>query len=79
MNQTNADHRFETDVLVIGGGIAGCFAAIKASEQGARVILVDKGHAGKSGQTPYAGNFMAYNPAWGHNIDEWMNYINKTR
>jgi aspartate oxidase len=27
----------ETDVLVIGGGIAGCFAAIKAKEQGADV------------------------------------------
>ncbi len=72
------EYRLEADVLVIGGGIAGCFAAIKASEQGARVILVDKGYAGKSGQTPYARNFMAFNPAWGHNLDDWMAYINKT-
>jgi len=27
----------ETDVLVIGGGMAGCFAAIKAKEQGLNV------------------------------------------
>lgn len=67
-----------TDVLVIGGGIAGCFAAIKAREQGADVILVDKGFAGKSGQTPYARGFMAFNPEWGHRLEAWMSYINKT-
>ena len=78
MNELNPENRLEADVLVIGGGIAGCFAAIKASEQGAKVILVDKGYAGKSGQTPYAGNLMVFNPAWGHNLDDWMNYINKT-
>jgi succinate dehydrogenase/fumarate reductase flavoprotein subunit len=78
MNTSMIVNRLEADVLVIGGGIAGCFAAIKASEQGATVILVDKGFAGKSGQTPYANNFMAFNPAWGHELDDWMNYINKT-
>ena len=40
----------ETDVLVIGGGIAGCFAAIKAREQGLDVTIVDKAYAGKSGR-----------------------------
>jgi succinate dehydrogenase/fumarate reductase flavoprotein subunit len=68
----------DADVLVVGGGIAGCFAAIKASEQGAKVLLVDKGFAGKSGQTPYARGFMAFNSEWGHKLDAWMNYINKT-
>ncbi len=32
----------KTDVLVIGGGIAGCFAAIRASEVGRSVVLLDK-------------------------------------
>ena len=32
----------ETDVLVIGTGAAGCFAAIKAHDLGARVIIVNK-------------------------------------
>ncbi|MBW2066967.1 MAG: FAD-dependent oxidoreductase [Deltaproteobacteria bacterium] len=33
----------ETDVLVLGAGAAGCLAAYGAREQGARVIIVDKG------------------------------------
>ncbi len=32
----------KTDVLIIGGGIAGCFAAIRASEMGKSVVLLDK-------------------------------------
>ena len=78
MTNSCKETRFETDVLVVGGGIAGCFAAIKAKEQGAEVILVDKGFVGKSGQTPYANGFMAFNPDWGHKLDDWMGYINKT-
>ena len=40
----------ETDVLVIGGGLAGCMAAIKASEEeGIRVTLVDKSNTIRSG------------------------------
>ncbi len=41
-----------TDVLVIGGGIAGCHAAINAAKRGAKVIVVEKGatvHSGCSG------------------------------
>jgi len=78
MNITTTENRLEVDVLVIGGGIAGFFAAIKARQQGATVLLVDKGFAGKSGQTPYARGFMAFNPDWGHRLDDWMSYINKT-
>jgi len=66
----------ETDVLVIGGGMAGCFAAIKAKEQGVDVILVDKGYVSKSGQTPFAGAFRVFNPEWGHDLDAWMDQVN---
>lgn len=66
------------DVLVVGGGIAGCFAAIKAREKGASVLLIDKGYVGKSGQSPYAGSFMVYNPAWGHDLQAWMDLVNRT-
>jgi len=39
----------ETDVLVIGGGLAGCMAAIMASEEEVRVTLVDKSNTIRSG------------------------------
>lgn len=45
-----------TDVLVIGGGPAATWAAISATESGARVILVDKGYCGTSGATAAGGN-----------------------
>ncbi|MGI9860135.1 FAD-dependent oxidoreductase [Moorella naiadis] len=52
------------DVLVLGGGPAGCFAAIKAREAGAeRVLLVDKGYVGKSGCATFgAGSFKGFIP-----------------
>ena len=65
----------ETDILVIGGGMAGSFAAIKAREQGLDVTLVDKGYAGKSGSTPYAFWYAVFNPDWGHELDAWVNYV----
>lgn len=41
--------KFDADVLIIGGGAAGCRAAIEAADSGAEVILVDKGVFGHSG------------------------------
>jgi succinate dehydrogenase/fumarate reductase flavoprotein subunit len=69
-------YELETDVLVVGGGMAGLFAAIKAADQGARVTLVDKGYAGRSGSTPHAFFFAVFNPAWGHDLDAWMKPVN---
>lgn len=39
----------EADVLVLGGGIAGCMAAISAAQKGQKVILVEKGATRRSG------------------------------
>ena len=39
----------EFDVLIIGGGIAGCHAAINAARAGARVAVLDKGAVIRSG------------------------------
>ena len=39
----------DSDVLIIGGGLAGCMAAIKASEYGATVTLVEKANTLASG------------------------------
>ena len=49
-----------TEVLVVGGGMAGVFAAVKAHDGGAKVILVDKGAVGKSGQTPFARGIFRF-------------------
>jgi len=39
----------KTDVLVLGGGIAGCWAAISAAKKGVNVVLVEKGATIRSG------------------------------
>jgi len=37
------------DICVVGGGLAGCMAAIRAAQLNANVILVDKSHPERSG------------------------------
>lgn len=46
----------ETDVLIIGGGMAGLPAALRAREEGAEVLIVEKGYTGLAGQAPRGGN-----------------------
>jgi succinate dehydrogenase/fumarate reductase flavoprotein subunit len=50
------------DVLVIGGGPAGCWAALEAVGMQAKVVLVDKGYCGSSGATASAGTQIWYVP-----------------
>ncbi|MDP2931294.1 MAG: FAD-binding protein [Chloroflexota bacterium] len=48
------------DVLVIGGGLGGTFAAIKAEEAGAgKVVLVSKGKLGKDSVSTFAAGVMS--------------------
>jgi succinate dehydrogenase/fumarate reductase flavoprotein subunit len=61
----------ETDILVIGGGIAGVFAALRASRNGAKVVLVDKGSVGRSGQTPFANGFAVFDESNGDDRATW--------
>ena len=51
---------YQTDVLVIGGGMAGLFAAVKAHDAGAKVMIASKGRLGSSGQTPFAKGIFAF-------------------
>ncbi|MBR1218899.1 FAD-binding protein [Bradyrhizobium sp. U87765 SZCCT0131] len=51
---------FEADVLVLGGGPAGAWAAVSAAQRGARVVLADKGFCGTSGATAAAGTGVWY-------------------
>ncbi|MEP0872581.1 FAD-binding protein [Trichocoleus desertorum AS-A10] len=48
------------DVLVIGGGPSGAWAAWSAASNGAKVILVDKGYCGTSGAAAASGNGVWY-------------------
>ncbi|MBI4318002.1 MAG: FAD-binding protein [Chloroflexi bacterium] len=60
--QTNQPDIIDTDVLVIGGGIAGLFAAISAkrSQPELRVLLVDKAQPGASGCSVFAAGVLNY-------------------
>ena len=48
-----------TDVLVIGGGISGLLAGVKAKETAEDVLVVDKGGIGWAGQVPLSGGDCA--------------------
>jgi len=52
------EQEIETDVLIIGGGIAGCWAAISAARKGVNVALVEKAATVRSG-------------AGGPGVDHW--------
>lgn len=66
----------ETDVLVIGGGMAGLFAAVKAHDAGAKVLMVSKGRLGSSGLTPFAKGIFNYDKATASmSIDEFVETV----
>ena len=48
-NEYGQTETVESDVLVLGGGLAGCFAAISAARKGKKVVLVEKGATKRSG------------------------------
>ncbi|HEX9999969.1 MAG TPA: FAD-dependent oxidoreductase [Actinoplanes sp.] len=50
------------DVLVLGGGPAGTWAAVAAARSGATVVLADKGYCGTSGAAAAGGNNVWYVP-----------------
>ncbi|WP_309496473.1 FAD-binding protein [Sulfurovum sp.] len=71
------DH--QNDVLVIGGGVAGVFAAVKAKDAGADVLLVAKGGLGTSGQTPFAkGVFSFDEETSGMSLDEFTKKVSQS-
>ena len=44
-----ADRVVETDLMIMGGGIAGCYCAVKAAKKGLDVTLVEKAKTDRSG------------------------------
>ena len=48
-SQVSQVENVHADVLVLGGGVAGCMAAIAAAHKGQQVVLVEKGAVKRSG------------------------------
>lgn len=59
---TDFDPNLAADVLVIGGGPVGTWAAWSAASSGASVVLVDKGYCGTTGCAAASGNGVWYVP-----------------
>jgi len=63
---------FQSDILVIGGGMAGFFAAVRAVERGLTVVMADKGTVGRSGFTPWANTFSIFDESLGDRAEDWI-------
>lgn len=59
-----------TDVLILGGGFAGTWAALRAADVGAKVTLVDKAFVSRSGASPISGGITTC-PLDGDDLDDW--------
>lgn len=69
----------KTDVLVIGGGMAGLFAAVKAYDAGSKVMLVSKGRLGSSGMTPFAKGIFTYDAKKEKlSLDEFVDTVSRS-
>ena len=59
----------KADVAIIGGGAAGCYAALSLQKQGIKPLIICKGLVGKSGASLFAGNLVISGKLLG-NTDE---------
>ncbi len=67
----------ETDVLVIGSGGAGMYAAIEAARSGSKVLLADRSLIGRGGATVMAQMTVA--AALGEETpDHWSHHLHDT-
>ena len=65
---------FDCDVLVVGGGIGGARAALRAKELGSKVILVEKAVIARAGPMTYVhSQFAPYKRVEGEEMTDWIN------
>src|SRR5260221_3755067 len=67
----------ETEVLVIGSGGAGMYAAIEAARSGAEVLLADRSLIGRAGATVMAQMTVAV-ALGSHTPDHWTHHLHDT-
>lgn len=65
---------YTANVLVVGSGFAGVFAAVEAAQSGAKVVLVDKGTVGWSGMSPWASDSRPFDPEL-YDRQEWLDNL----
>jgi succinate dehydrogenase/fumarate reductase flavoprotein subunit len=73
----DAAMRAETDVLVIGSGAAGMYAAIEAAQSGCRVLLADRSLIGRGGAT-VMGQLTVAVALGAETDDHWTHHYNDT-
>jgi succinate dehydrogenase/fumarate reductase flavoprotein subunit len=73
------DEIIESDVLCVGGGIAGLMAGIRAGELGAEVVVAEKGHRLTSGAGGLGNDhFVCYIPeVHGPDVEEVLGELSK--
>src|SRR5258708_705114 len=67
MTQTKENHNFQTDTLVIGGGIAGTATACYLAQNGHNVTLLEQSELATEASGLNAGTIWA--TGWGHTPD----------
>jgi len=74
--------QYDTDVLILGSGFAGTFAALEARKNGQRVLVVDKGGIGWSGMSPWASDSRPFDESiydrkeWHRNVATNTEHVN---
>ncbi len=63
----------KTDVAIIGGGAAGCYAALCLHKYGIKPLIICKGLVGKSGASLFAGNLVISGKLLGNTDEEVRN------
>jgi succinate dehydrogenase/fumarate reductase flavoprotein subunit len=62
-----------SDVAIVGGGAAGCYAALNLHSRNIRPIILCKGLIGKSGASIFAGNLVLSGRALGNTEEQARN------
>lgn len=71
MRDAPAEVLLDVDVLVVGGGFAGAWAALGAADEGANVLLVEKGTVARSGASTMSGGVTTA-PLRGDDLEKWV-------